>query len=709
MRNTFPLSFICLQFYFSFPPFQFTPLFSSVCPFAACLAAWGERQKRAMKDDSFLEEQITCPLTDEEIELRRWELQNALVELSQRGLKKGAKWVAELLMGLPQGKCTAFVPPERLYVVSEEELFRQEEEKSMYLIGKSFFDCGEYRRCANFMERGESAKSRFLCVYSLFLHGEKRKEEEMLENSETPGGITSENSELSAFQLILNDISRLQSPEDYESDPFLLYLYGVFARRLRQLELAKVLLRKSVEIFPWNWSAWMELFRMDVERGVAWRSGEDLDMEAAVYAERMRRKQETEDSADVSSVVGSIGPLRTTKSPVLSPPSWAVRRDRTRSTDGITFSCPTRNSEGSHWMWRVYDAYWVEENQQDPMLAVQKYEDIKQEFPYSPYILSQLALSNYNIRAFEEVEDIYDRLEEIDPFRLDGLEVFSNILYVKDNRRELGNLAHRAHLIDKMRPETCLVVGNYYSLRQMHEKAALYFRRGIQLDRHYLSAWTLLGHEYVEMKNTAMAVQAYRQAVDINPMEYRAWYGLGQTYELLHKPLYAIFYFRRAVALRPYDGRMWLALGQCFEYLQRLSEASQCYGQAASTAQPELTALVKLARIVIEMKDHDRGIILYHKWADLVKSGDIPNPSTNELCEAYERLARGYLKRGNMEEAENFALLLMDQGPMFQGVAKDILKQISEHAGHPEYTGDQPSAASDEDMMIMDIDSPDET
>ena len=55
--------------------------------------------------------------------------------------------------------------------------------------------------------------------------------------------------------------------------------------------------------------------------------------------------------------------------------------------------------------------------------------------------------------------------------------------------------------------------GNYYSLRAEHEKAVKYFRRATQLDRTYLSAWTLMGHEYVEMKNSHAAIEAYRRAV----------------------------------------------------------------------------------------------------------------------------------------------------------------------------------------------------
>lgn len=52
--------------------------------------------------------------------------------------------------------------------------------------------------------------------------------------------------------------------------------------------------------------------------------------------------------------------------------------------------------------------------------------------------------------------------------------------------------------------------GNYYSLRSQHEKAALYFQRALKLNPRYLGAWTLMGHEYMEMKNTSAAIQAYR-------------------------------------------------------------------------------------------------------------------------------------------------------------------------------------------------------
>lgn len=148
-----------------------------------------------------------------------------------------------------------------------------------------------------------------------------------------------------------------------------------------------------------------------------------------------------------------------------------------------------------------------------------------------------------------------------------------------------------------------------------------------------------MGHEYVELKNTAAAVDAYRHAVDINAKDYRAWfdspvapsphiltvplltifslelyppllvssdsdprtracrYGLGQTYELLQMPFYALFYYRKATALRPYDARMWCAMAGCYKLLNRKQDAIKCYQRAESNYDREGIAYTELARL----------------------------------------------------------------------------------------------------------------
>lgn len=147
-------------------------------------------------------------------------------------------------------------------------------------------------------------------------------------------------------------------------------------------------------------------------------------------------------------------------------------------------------------------------------------------------------------------------------------------------RPKLSFLAHLCSSVDKFRPETCVVIGNYYSLISQHEKAVNYFRRALTLDRSCLSAWTLMGHEYVELKNTHAAIESYRRAVDVNRRDYRAWYGLGQTYEVLEMHAYALWYYKRAAGLRPWDGKMWMAVGSCLQKMGRDGEGIRALKRA---------------------------------------------------------------------------------------------------------------------------------
>lgn len=201
-------------------------------------------------------------------------------------------------------------------------------------------------------------------------------------------------------------------------------------------------------------------------------------------------------------------------------------------------------------------------------------------FPTSTFLLTQLALSHYHAKDFETSASIFQNLLTTHPHRLDALDHYSNILYVMTDRPKLAFLAHLCTAIDKFRPETCCVVGNYYSLCSQHEKAVMYFRRALTLDRTFLSAWTLMGHEYIELKNTHAAIESYRRAVDVNRKDYRAWYGLGQAYEVLDMGFYALFYYQRAAGLRPYDPKMWQAVGSCYAKMDRVEQSIKALKRA---------------------------------------------------------------------------------------------------------------------------------
>ncbi|KAJ5398483.1 hypothetical protein N7465_008972 [Penicillium sp. CMV-2018d] len=215
--------------------------------------------------------------------------------------------------------------------------------------------------------------------------------------------------------------------------------------------------------------------------------------------------------------------------------------------------------------------------------------ELQSMFPESAFLKTQHALLLYHSKDFEEASHIFEGILATSPHRLDSLDHYSNILYVMDQRPQLAFIAQVATATDKFRPETCCVVGNYYSLKSEHEKAVMYFRRALTLDRNFLSAWTLMGHEYIEMKNTHTAIESYRRAVDVNRKDYRAWYGLGQAYEVLDMSFYALFYYQRAAALRPYDPKMWQAVGSCYAKMGRVEQSIQALKRAlvAGSLQPD--------------------------------------------------------------------------------------------------------------------------
>ena len=65
------------------------------------------------------------------------------------------------------------------------------------------------------------------------------------------------------------------------------------------------------------------------------------------------------------------------------------------------------------------------------------------------------------VAAFGPAEEQFERILALDPHRIDDIDVFSNILYVTENRLKLSKLAHEFLDLDKDRPEVCCLVGRF--------------------------------------------------------------------------------------------------------------------------------------------------------------------------------------------------------------------------------------------------------
>lgn len=312
------------------------------------------------------------------------------------------------------------------------------------------------------------------------------------------------------------------------------------------------------------------------------------------------------------------------------------------------------------------------------------------------YTTSQIAIAYHNKRDVDKAIEIFQQIQQVDPYRLENLDMYSNLLFVREQKTEMAHLAHKAVEINKYRPETCCVIGNYYSIRGEHQKAILYFQRALKLNPKYLSAWTLMGHEFMELKNTNAAIQSYRQAVEVNRRDFRAWYGLGQAYEIIKMPFYGLYYYKTATQLRPYDSRMLVALGETYEKLNKSSNALKCYQKACNVGDIEGFAMLKLGNLYEKIEDRENAVMAYKNFV----SDERSSTEKTSLSHAYLYLSDHYLQLDNYEEATCYAhkVLELDEG---KAEAKAILKSIAIKRSMKNSTDDVDDTDTNE--VVMDV------
>eukprot|EP00727_Mastigamoeba_balamuthi_P009229 m51a1_g4929 hypothetical protein (555) ;mRNA; r:261402-263638 len=538
----------------------------------------------------------------------RVELLAAAERLADRGLLFSAAWASELAAARPPA------PTERedLNRLRDTLFFgsRAGSEPSDPLdagalcVAKSRMALREYRAAAAAIGPAGpaelSARLLFLRCYCLYLAEEKERAEAKED------GAPARDEGTPGLAEILADLDSAR-PET-RSDGLVLYLRACVLRAMGRAAEAKSDLRLSVDLFPWNWSAWLDLLRLCTSL------------------------------SDVASVAGQLR---------------------------------------AHWMRDIFVARANAAFQQNEQ-ARDQYSKLLEAFPGSSHFQGQLALVCNNMRDTETADRLLTALHEREPTRLEHMDTYSNVLYVLEDVHRLAKLAHDVCAVDRFRPETCIVVGNYYSLKQQHELAVRFFQRASMLDPMNPDVLVLLGHEYMQMKNSDASIQAYRAAVDLNEYDFKAWYALGLAYKTLGQPLYAMHYYEKACKLRPYDSRMWVALGSCYEALDNKRSAVTCYTRAHSLGNPDGLCAVKLGHIFEEEGRMEDAALWYRQVlrkapGDKAAAKEVGVELTMDEVHALRFLAEFAARNGNVQEAEAMCTRLLEAA---EGTDREAAKQL---------------------------------
>ncbi|CAD2219224.1 anaphase-promoting complex subunit 8 [Angomonas deanei] len=497
----------------------------------------------------------------------------------------------------------------------------------------------------------------FLCCYVLYLDGQKNKQtssnpqhtynphlkilQSMLtEALRNPVNTISENSRTNVVEGHKRQRESDHDPSTAEEanptsvssnvsnvlvhkDPYLCWLLGVVLRDLGLKQEAASYLIAAVRRNPLLWCAWEDLATL-VTRETQLREMEELLLQEQGEEEQEGPPRESVHQKFTFMIKLFLSQLRMSLGvvPEVTPEAAAelLRLYQVQDNDS-----PNPKANHSHdTMWEV-------------LLTL---------FPRSNYILSQLAGYHYHHRKdLPLAEQLYAALHRRDPHYLECTPDYSNVLFMLSKQVELGDLAQRVYQVDPFRAESNFVVGNYYVFLGQHERSVLHFRRATVIQPTFVAAWTLLGHAYVETKNSAAAVEAYKTVVDIDPRDYRGWYNLGQIYELLQAYPHALYYYWHTTSLRPSDPRMWAAVANCLEQDGRHAESVACLERAELFDSPssEVYAAItrRIATYYIDRRHFSRACVYLHK---LIKSR---SAGEDDLYFALPFLVQHYLLQGH--------------------------------------------------------------
>ncbi|MEW5301276.1 MAG: hypothetical protein WDW36_004145 [Sanguina aurantia] len=540
------------------------------------------------------------------------ELQAAVQDLSGRGLVVASRWAAEQLIGLDCPNSGKRQP-------SLTQAGATDDTHPRVLLGRCYMENKEYQRAAHCLADAPPGIATFLRLYCQYLAGEKSRNEERIEKGGPLGRHVSTNPALPALHLSLPAL----------------------------------------------------LFGEPSSGGSS--GGTDGAHSSCSSAEerRQRQQQQLRQRQQQQLQLGEAREALVT-AVTLYPCNWSAWQ-------ALQALCPNPASVANlalpaHWAREFFLAALCLEQQQNQE-ALSKLQTLSQLFRDSSAVLGLVAQAHYNLQNYDEAAALFEDLRRRDPYQLEGMDVYSNILFVKEQAATLSALAQSTASTDKYRQETCCVIGNFFSHKGQHDKALEYFRRALSLNPNYLAAWTLMGHEYMELKNTAAAVDAYRHAVELQPSDFRALYGLGQAYELLKLPYYALYYYRKAALLRPEDARMWCALAQCYstEQVNKPESAIKCYQRAIEYNDPDGIAMHLLAKLYESRLELSNAEELYrYNLARLDAEGMLPQDGVEALI----FLATRCKDTQRLEEAESLCQRLMDVGGPAKERAKALAREV---------------------------------
>ncbi|KQK17639.1 cell division cycle protein 27 homolog B isoform X4 [Brachypodium distachyon] len=224
------------------------------------------------------------------------------------------------------------------------------------------------------------------------------------------------------------------------------------------------------------------------------------------------------------------------------------------------------------------------------------------------WVLCQVGKAYFELVDYLEADHFFELAHRLSPCTLEGMDIYSTVLYHLNEEMRLSYLAQELISVDRLSPQAWCAVGNCFSLRKDHETALKNFQRAVQLDSRVAYSHTLCGHEFSALEDYENSVKFYRCALQVDERHYNAWYGLGVVYLRQEKFEFAEHHFRRAFQINPRSSVLMCYLGMALHALQRNEDALEMMDKAIFSDKKNPLPKYQKALILVGLQDYPEAL-----------------------------------------------------------------------------------------------------
>ncbi|KAL0702929.1 hypothetical protein Bca4012_059051 [Brassica carinata] len=297
------------------------------------------------------------------------------------------------------------------------------------------------------------------------------------------------------------------------------------------------------------------------------------------------------------------------------------------------------------------------------MYKCQEALDTYMKLPHKHYntgwVLSQVGKAYFELIDYLEAEKAFRLARQASPYSLEGMDIYSTVLYHLKEDMKLSYLAQELISTDRLAPQSWCAMGNCYSLQKDHETALKNFLRAVQLNPRFAYAHTLCGHEYATLEDFENGMKSYQNALRVDTRHYNAWYGLGMIYLRQEKLEFSEHHFRMAFLINPSSSVIMSYLGTALHALKRSEEALEIMEQAILADRKNPLPMYQKANILVCLERLDEALEVLEELKEYA-------PSESSV---YALMGRIYKRRNMHDKAMLHFGLALDMKPPATDVA----------------------------------------